>query len=228
MIYLLKNKKLLMCLILFTVWLYGAWALYHLLIEPAIKGMTDNEYVRVLLRDGVIKSLVWTLPAVLLIRRFSSDMLIGMRQLFSFRKAALKYLLIAVPLAAFVLIAPLLRGKGINISPTFHPSKLITVLFVGFTEEIVFRGLYLNASLKGADTNAKKYTAVGVNALMFLVIHFPIWISTGTFTANFASFAFVTIIALSVLFSFCTINCRNIWVASILHSFYDMLVFVFV
>ena len=224
----IKNKKLLLYLGIFTIWLYGAWAVSEMLLMPAISGLGVNEYVYVLLRDVLLKSAVWILPAMLLIKRFSDDMSAGFKERFTFSRASRKYLLIAFALAGFVLFGVVVRTHTLAISSTFHPSKLIVALLVGFTEEIVFRGLYLNAAMKNADTDTKKYIAVGINALMFLVIHFPIWISSGVFVINFKSFAFLTIIALSVLFSFCFIKCRNIWVAAILHSFYDLLVFMFV
>ena len=224
----IKNKKLLAALGIFTLWLYGAWAVFEMLLNPMLKEATDNEYILLLLRDGVIKNLVWTLPAVLLIKHFSDDMLVGMRELFGFKKAASKYLLIVLPLAAFVLLGELIRTHTIEVSSAYHPSQFIVILFVGFTEEIVFRGLYLNAAMKYADTNKKQYLAAGLNSLMFLAIHFPKWIMEGVFVNGFARFGFVTIIALSLLFSFCFVRSRNIWVPAVLHSFYDMMIFVLV
>lgn len=224
----IKNKKLAIAFALFAIWLYGAWAAVELLIMPAVSGVTDNKYVLVLLNDLLLKSLVWTLPALLLIKRFSGELFIDMKELLSFRKDSLKYLLIAAALAVFVLGGVFMRTHALQISSTFHPSALIIALLVGFTEEIVFRGFFLNATLRSGCSEAKKYFAVGINAVMFVLIHFPIWIRNGVFAANITSFAFMTIIVLSVLFSFCTIRCRNIWVAAILHSFYDLLVFVFV
>ncbi|MBQ9461473.1 MAG: CPBP family intramembrane metalloprotease [Clostridia bacterium] len=224
----IKNKNLTIAFILFTVWLYGAWAAVELLLMPVISGAINNQYAIVLIRDLLIKNLVWTLPALLLIKRFSEDMLIGMKELLSFRRESLKYLLIAAALAVFVLGGVILRTHGLALSSSFHPSKLIVALLVGFTEETVFRGFFLNATLKHDDSEPKKYIAVAVNAVMFLAIHFPVWISSGVFAANLTSFSFVTIIVLSALFSFCLMRCRNIWVAVILHSFYDLLVFMFV
>ena len=112
----IKNKKLLAALGIFTLWLYGAWAGFEMLLNPMLKEATDNEYILLLLRDGVIKNLVWTLPAVLLIKHFSDGMLVGMRELFGFKKAASKYLLIVLPLAAFVLLGELIRTHTIEVS----------------------------------------------------------------------------------------------------------------
>lgn len=224
----IKNKKLTLAFILFAVWLYGAWSAVKLLIMPAISGVINNEYAVVLINDLLIKNIVWTIPALILIKHFSGELFISMKELLSFRKESLKYLLIAAALAVFVLGGVVLRTHGLTLSSTFHPSLLITALLVGFTEEIVFRGFFLNAALKNADSEPKKYLAVAINAVMFLVIHFPVWIKSGVFVTNITSFSFLTVIALSVLFSFCLIRCRNIWVAAILHSFYDLLVFMFV
>lgn len=223
----IKNKKLSAAWLLFAVWLYGMWAVCELLIVPPLKQSVQNEYLFTFLRDGVLKNLIWTLPAFLLIKHFRSSLLLDDKQLFSFGKEQAKYLLTGVFLAVFVLIGSVVRHHGFAVSESFHPSRLMIVLFVGLSEEIVFRGFFLNATLKHTDADWKKWLAFGGNALMFLAIHFPIWISEGVFAANFRSMGFVIVIVLSVLFSVCTTRSRSLWTAVILHSFYDLMVIVF-
>lgn len=221
-----KNKKTLTALLLFCVWLYGAWTLGETLLFPLMKNALQNEYLYALLRDGLIKNLIWTVPALALIRSFSTEMYVGFKQLYAFRREHIKYLLIAVLMAVFVITGSVVRRHGLSLNPSFHPAQLIVVLFVGFSEETVFRGFLLNAAMKNADSDVKIAAAVGVNALLFLVIHFPIWISSGTFITSFSSMAFVSILLLSAVFSWCFIRCKSLTVAIILHSVYDLLVFL--
>lgn len=78
-------------------------------------------------------------------------------------------------------------GKGkISVGETFRFSDLIIVLFVGITEEMVFRGWLLNATVN----EKKKWVSVIVNSLMFLFIHFPNWIHEGHLVENFQNFWF--------------------------------------
>ena len=222
----LKNRKLTAAWLLFSVWLYGAWTVSELLLVPILREAVPNEYLLVLLRDGLLKNVIWTLPACLLIRRFSSSLAIPAKELFSFQRKDLRYLL---PLGAFLIVFVLLGAimrHGFSLSESFHPSQLLIVLFVGVSEESVFRGFLLNTTLKSTDTDRFTVIAVVVNAVMFLAIHFPIWISSGVFVQNFTHFSFITILVLSGLFSFCTIRCRSLWVAIILHSLYDGAVFL--
>ena len=221
------KEKMTAATVVYALLFYTAWALIELVIAPLLKEVSD-EYVFTLLRDCVIKNLVWTLPAILLIRRFSEEMYIPGKELFGMNKTGLKLLLIALPLAVFVLSGVIFRTHTIAISSSFHPSSIIMVLFVGISEEFVFRGLFLNASLSFAKKDIHKYAAMGINALMFLVIHFPIWISNGVFVSSFAGFGFVTIMALSALFGWTVTKCRSIWPAVILHSFYDLIICMFV
>lgn len=65
------------------------------------------------------------------------------------------------------------------------------------------------------------------NAVMFLVIHFPIWIQEGVFISNFTSFGFLCILILSIVFSCTFLKSKNILVPVALHMYWDFLVFMF-
>ena len=223
-----KKKTMTAAVIVYALLLYITWALTELVLVPAVNSAVTDEYARELIRDCVLKNIIWTLPAFLLIRRFSKELYISKKELFGMNKTGLKLLLISVPLAVFVLSGVIVRTHTVAISPSFHPSEFISLLFVGITEEFVFRGLFLNYSLSLAKKNIHRYIAFGINALMFLMIHFPIWISEGIFVSSFTGFGFVTVMALGVLFGWTVTKSRSIWPAVILHSFYDLIVFLFV
>ncbi len=223
----LKNKKLAAAFILFAVWIYSMWSLLHILLYPIMEAGINEQWLFVLTEDGLIKNLVWTLPAVLLIKHFSSELYIGIRELFSFHKGCVKYTLISFVLAAIVIGGSLIRRHGFQISGDFDVSMLITSLLVGISEETVFRGFMLNSMLTGADTKAKQNTALGINAVMFLLIHFPRWIYKGMFVSAFTGFGFITVMLLSVLFGIIMMRCRSIWPSVIIHSVYDLAVFLF-
>ena len=224
----IKNKRLLLTWIIFAIIFYSVLAFTEMLIVPFSSNVTDNRYILTAFRDVLIKNLFWTLPAVLLIRHFSEDMYSAIKELFSFNKKTLKYLLLLIPISVVVIGGQLIRNHSLSVSSDFHPSMLFMVLFVGLTEEIVFRGFFLNSMMKNADTEKKRYLAYAINAVMFLLIHFPIWIAEGRFVSAFSSFAFVTVLFLSVLFGICFVRTKSLWSAIIIHSLYDLLICVFI
>ena len=126
-----------------------------------------------------------------------------------------------------VVFGPLLRAiflyGGVGIHPDFQPERLIgAVLFVGITEEIVFRGFLLNALLQ----KMKLWSAIAVNEVFFVLIHFPIWIYQGKDLVAFAGSS-VVVFLLGGLFSYSFVKTRNIFVPIVLHMIYNLLVVVF-
>ena len=97
------------------------------------------------------------------------------------------------------------------------------VLFAGATEELVFRGWILDATVR----KSARWTLILVNALMFLFIHFPIWIYSGCLAENFQSLTFLGIFLLSAIFSWAFMRSRSIWISILLHMYWDMMMFLF-
>ncbi len=223
-----KNRKLALTLVIYYILFYGAWAGVGLLIQNHLLSFTGNNEVLIqLFRSGLLKSLIWTVPALLLTKHFEKDMYVGLKEMFTSRINFLQILPIFVICIVYVLVVPFKKGNW-DIADSFGLSKIIIVLFVGITEESVFRGWLLNSTLKNADTELKQWLAIGINAVLFLTIHFPIWIYDGVFLANFQSFAFISIIVLSGMFSWLFIKTKNILVPIALHMLYDLLVFMFI
>ncbi len=142
--------------------------------------------------------------------------------MFSVRVDWLRYLPIFIAFTVIVPAASILKNGSPKISEGFGADKIIVVLFVGITEETVFRGWLLNITLR----EDKKPLCLAVNALMFLAVHFPGWIHGGVFVSNFAQFGFLTIIALSVVFGWTFIKSRSILVPIALHMYWDLLAFM--
>lgn len=217
-------------LALYSALLYGVWGVYHFYILKHIVAI-PNELIAALLNDGVCKNLVWTLPALLLIRKYSDSLKIGASEMLTWKKEYLPYLAIFPAFAAYIVLNMVLHKMPIEFSMTI--TDAVTVLFVGVTEELVFRGWLLNATMAYTKependdaTPWSQYGAVALNAVMFLVIHFPRWLSEGAFAANFTSLGFVSIVLLSVIFSLVFLKTRNIVLPITLHMFWDLLIFM--
>lgn len=175
-----------------------------------------------MIKSGLIKNLIWTLPAILLIKHFKSDMFINLKEMFVNKVNLLKYLPVLAVFTGYILFGSYFEYGKIAVSDTFSIREIIVVLFVGITEEIVFRGWLLNFTF----TDQRKGISIIINALLFLAIHFPVWIQNGVFFDNFLNLGFLCIIILSVIFSVSFIKSKNIFVPVILHMYWDLLMFI--
>ncbi|MCL2514266.1 MAG: CPBP family intramembrane metalloprotease [Oscillospiraceae bacterium] len=193
---------------------YAVWAVFELFVKESIGSQ--------MIKTGLIKNLAWVLPAALLIHKYPGSVQIKLKEMFTTRVRWRKYLWLFGICAVFVLAGSVMQTGGVAVSEEFGMDSIIIVLFVGITEETVFRGWLLNATVN----SAKPWPAIIINAVMFLIIHFPIWIADGIFAEAFTSLGFVTLMALSVMFSLTFLKSRNIFVPVTLHMFYDLLVFM--
>jgi membrane protease YdiL (CAAX protease family) len=97
------------------------------------------------------------------------------------------------------------------------------LLFVGITEEIVFRGFLLNTMLK----RIKPWQAVLVDAALFTLIHYPIWVYYGFDIATIL-LSSVQIFPVSMLFAFSFIKTKNILFPIALHTLWNLFGLLFV
>lgn len=219
----MSNKKKTTVLIFYFIIFYALWAVMELIVRDSIDSTFKNAVVTEFVKEGVIKNLLWTLPAIALIKYFKDDMYISLKEMISTKVNVLKYLPVFIIFTIFLLCNSFVLNGKIAISENFGMDDIIIFIFVGLTEEMVFRGWLLNATIR----DDKKWQAVLINSLMFLVIHFPIWIHDGIFITSFTSFGFVTILILSIIFSWSFIKSRNILVPIALHTYWDLLVSIF-
>lgn len=210
-------------LILYSVVFYSLWTVWELWAKPFINVSVENEYISQLIKSGVVKNLVWTLPALLLVNHFKAEMYVGVKEMFTAKVSILKYLPIYLAFTVYLLGGAFLQKGGLAISETFGVDKLITVLFVGITEESVFRGWLLNALID----EKKKWVSVLVTSVMFLLIHFPIWIHDGVFVENFMSFGFLSPLAVGIICGWTFIKSQSLWIPISLHMYWDLMIFLF-
>ena len=219
-----KQPDIFLIAVIYYIALWVVWAGKVLVLEPALEKMFSMNVVALI--TGVIKLVIWVVPAGLLIRKYESELEVKPEEMFRMKKSDWKTLLIvALIMTAYVLFGAYSNFKRIAINPDFKSYSLINkFLIVGITEEIVFRGFLFNATLKKFKN---RDIAIAVNALMFLVIHFPIWLKDGAFISNFTNLGFLTIIFLSVLFSYYFAEKRTLVIPVALHMLWDLLVTVF-
>ncbi len=208
-------------LIVYSLLLYAAWAVMELVLDPMLKGSLGEGVLYAFLKDGVIKNIVWTLPAVLLVRQFDGEVLVRLCDILNVRVKWLHYLPVFAFLIVWAIANPLLSG-GLKINEDFGWNSIIVTLFVGITEEMVFRGWLLN--ITAAKWN--QWVAVAVNAVLFILIHFPCWIADGRFVPIMTSFSFVTIAILGTIFSVSFLKSKSLLVPIAMHMLWDLLGFM--
>lgn len=213
-------------LTIYVIVFYAVWTAWEFRVKGLITAAVPNVYLSQFIKSGVIKNLVWTLPAILLVNYFKNDVYIGLKEMFTAKVKPLKYLPIFAVFTVYLLVGAFVQKGGIAVSESFKVYKLITVLFVGITEEMVFRGWLLNAFI-GKNGN-RKWLAVVAVSVMFLFIHFPVWIHDGVFIENFQSFGFLSVLILSGIFGWTFIKSKNILIPVVLHMYWDLLMFLFI
>lgn len=209
-------------IIVYIVAFYTIWSVYEFFGKPILNSLIENEILLMFIKRGVIKNLAWTLPAALLIHHFRSDVYISLKEMFTTKVKWFKYLPIFLIFTAYILAVTFLTKGELKIAEGFGIDDIIIVLFVGLTEEMVFRGWLLNVTFN----ENKKWACIIINALMFMAIHFPVWIRDGIFISNFTSFGFIVLLALSFIFSLTFIKSKNILVPIALHMYWDLLEFM--
>ena len=214
-----EKKPKIPVIIIYSVLFYGIWTLWELFGRSAVSSFFTNEYLSRFIQEGIIKVLVWFLPAVCLVRYFKDDVYIGLKDMFTNQVKILKYLPVYLGFTVFLIIGAFITKGKLAVSDSFRYSDLIDVLFVGITEEMVFRGWLLNVTV----SEKRKWLPIIINALMFLLIHFPIWIANGVLVDSFTSLNFLCVPVLSVIFSLTFIKSKNIWIPITLHMYWDLL-----
>lgn len=183
------------------------------------KLISINEYI-----DWGIGLLVhiiwWPLFAIVLIKRYNDNLTVSLEEML-FTKPNLKLL---IPLLAFALVYNIgvyfLDSDGFRLEMKVY-DFIVTVLTVGFFEEIVFRGWFQNAISRFTGNRIGNLLA----SFLFLFIHYPSWISHG-----YGIIAIITnsiiLYGLSLLFGWTFRKNRSIWPGVIFHSFWDLLSFI--
>lgn len=210
------NSKPSAIFIIYTIILYSFWSLLELYLKAKIE---IDEFTK----EVYIKCILWLIPAILIHFIFSNHMFIEKEEMYLLNKKCWIVVPIILLFTIYIMISEYLIDGKLMINESFGISTIIEVLSIAIGEEMVFRGLFLNAILK----DKKKYLAVFINSLMFLAIHFPVWIQSGTFISSFADGGFIIVLLLSCIFSFAFIKTKSIWTAIFLHFWWDLLLFIF-
>ena len=155
-----KKKYLCSAFILYAIILYGFWSLLELYLKPKL-GV--NEFTK----EVFIKIIIWLIPALFLHLYFSDDLFVGKKEMFSLNKRCWIFVPIMLLFTGYIIASEYIQVGTLKMNESFGIDTVVQVSSIAVGEEMVFRGFFLNALL----SNHKKYVAVGINSLMFLIIH---------------------------------------------------------
>lgn len=202
-------------LILYLLFFYFIWALKELWFIDYFHLFGETAYA---LLEATAKILVWIVPIWLYVKY---DLKIKPIDYFNMNVHVKKGLFWGIILSTLIGLRFAIEVYLIN-KETFHfllplDSYLDGFLIVGITEEMVFRGFIL----KEINSRISFWKANGITSLLFLLIHYPIWIHNEEF---FHFGTHIYIFLLSLVFGFIYKKTGSIWSVVLLHSFYDLFV----
>lgn len=209
--------------VLYTMIFFALWTLCEMVVFQKLESLIENKVLYQLVGTVLIKNLVWTVPAALLICYFKQDVYVSLREMFSAQVHWLRYLPVFIGFTVYLLGGAMLQKGKLAISNDFGFDDVIVLLFVGITEELVFRGWLLNFTLR----EEKKWRCILINAILFLAIHFPVWIRQGEWISNFTSLGFLCVFGLSIIFSWTFVKSKSIIVPVALHTYWDLFMYLF-
>ena len=199
-------------LIGYLVLFYLAWTIKELWLIEYIYSF--GEIISPLL-EALVKSLIWIVPAWIYIKLYLHSIPISFLKMnVNVKKGLLWGIFLSLLLGAFLILeAYLFNGVSFHFSLSFD-DYLNTLLMAGLAEEIVFRGLILQE----LDKRMTFLKANLITALLFLVIHYPIWIYNDII---FQSGSHIYVFIIGLLFGFVYKKTGSLWSVIILHAFHN-------
>lgn len=216
-----KTKVIVIYLIVF----YTIWALFEFFAKPFIDKTFTGDIISQIIKTVIIKNLVWVFPAAILIHYYKDDVCVGLKEMYTTKIKWLEYLPVLLLFIIYPLITAYINKGSIIINEEFGVKQVITYTFVGITEEMVFRGWLLNATV--GKEQQHKWRAILLTSFLFAAIHIPTWITHEQLIDNFVHLKFLFIVGLSIIFSITFLKSKNIIVPIVLHMIWDFLIDMF-
>ncbi len=191
---------------------YAFWALYVLIWSRSVQAALPP-LAATLTGEG-IKLASWAVPACLLVSHYRQDVEIPLPGLFARPSGSpMPFVYGLLLLAGAPLLGALVRQDfSLQLPPLTE--WISTVLFVGISEELVFRGWLFNHFRKSLSFQ----TANILQAALFVLIHFPTWMRSGSFFEPFTLLVLVVGIFLrGWIFGYLVQKSRSLWPAILLH-----------
>lgn len=216
----LKNSFLTK-LSLYTAALLVWFAVYEYYITPIF----PDTFEGYLVSSGVI-FLTTTLPGLFLIYQNREDLFLPPPRLWSF---SFRPYVILIMMLVMLIYSLTLTGTEDAIIfydlSQFSNSVMHSIFLDGIAVEIVFRGLLLNALMKCMEN----WQAVAVNSVLYLLSYVIFWsFQTASIWATFYSGSIILVLVLNIVYCSVFIRKNSLWPSILLHSFWNLCLYIFI
>ncbi len=178
---------------------------------------------------GYLSRLIWVIPAVYLILRYSDSLRFSKKELFSRPVWNWPLAIVLTGSLLLVLVSMLVNHHGFWINPDVAaPLEITKYAVVGLVEETVFRGWGYNALSKAAADRKASL----LSTAFFVLLHWPAYLIKlyrfGTFDLSGMLAQSVSAVNWGVLCCWLLKKSETLWNPVIAHFFYDALYVLFV
>ena len=204
-------------LIIYLLIFYFVWTFKELSLVKYIHSFDDT--ISAFL-EALVKIAIWIVPAWIYIKYYlNANPINYLKMNVNVKKGLFWGLVLSLLIGLYFTIEVYILNKQAFNFPLPLDSYLNTVIVAGITEEIVFRGLIMQEINK----RMAFWKVNVITALLFLFIHYPIWIYNGEF---FIWGSHLNIFFLGLLFGFMYKKTGSLWSVVLLHSFYNFFLIV--
>ena len=221
----MKVKKIHLSMLLSVVlWaiVTDAWGYSSLLFGSMPDGWSGYIY-------GYLSRLVWAVPFIIFIFRYSAQISVNSRELFLHKIHWKSFLGFFFGITAYAIAGMILNHGGFWLNPDLNIlQELPKFLIVGFVEEIVYRGWGMNAF--AACMKEKKANIWA--SLYFVLLHFPSyfihWYLDGTLALSAMLTQAVYVFVLGLVFGYLFRKSKSILPAAVIHFWSDFSSILFI
>ncbi|MGI2729405.1 CPBP family intramembrane glutamic endopeptidase [Bacillus cytotoxicus] len=204
-------------LLLYLVLFYIAWSLKELWLVQYIQLFNDN--IAAFL-TAFVKISVWIVPVWFYIKYYHYRNPVSYMKLdVNLRRGVVWGIFLSLLIGIrFTIEIYLINHQSFHFVLPLN-SYLNVFLLAGLTEEIVFRGFILNELQK----RFLFWRANGITAVLFLVVHYPVWLYRGEF---WDLWSHCYVLLLGLIFGYVYKKTNSLWSVIILHSFHNLFVII--
>lgn len=208
-----------MALLGFVGVFFLTWSLYAFFILPIIK-----EQHAVLYTFNVFKLLIWILPVFVYLHREKVDALVYLKLKGPVNRAVLWTIVVSLALSGYQLAGQFFVSHEIHFNPLLDLHTWISgVLFVGLTEEILFRGFLLQKMARHMQFGYANMITAG----LFLLSHFPGYLALNHMPPDIfmKTVTFSFIFLFGMMMGYVLKKTNSLWSCIVIHSIVDFVSF---
>ena len=213
----LKKIPIQISLLIYMIALLLVWTYFDLALLPGIVALPRGGNTIAL----VLELMIWTVPALLLMHVYDHELYASVHESFVIDKHALKCTALYMGVAIMVnLLVWATNAHVAELDLHLEGHTLIeSVLLIGVTEEIVFRGWILNAYAHEVGP----WNASFIAECVLLLIHLPAWWGEGILNTPAIFWEIVKVFALGIGYGYAFKKSHCLWTSIINHMTYNFM-----